>query len=127
MLSNTAIKQAIERGLLAVTPFSDSQIDRAHIDLYLDSVNNLEVPAKTFLTALTREKVTIGESLCAIVEGRAALAKKGISVEQSSTFCEPGTDNKLTLEIFNASDADVTLDLSKPIAKMFIMKLEENL
>jgi deoxycytidine triphosphate deaminase len=62
-----------------------------------------------------------------MVEGRASLAKQGISVEQSSTFVEPSSDNQITLEIFNASDADVDLAAGQVIAKLFILKVVEDI
>lgn len=57
-----------------------------------------------------------------MIEGRASLAKQGISIEQSSTFLEPTTSNKITLEIFNASDRVVKLKQGQEIAKLLVVK-----
>lgn len=129
IFSDNAIKQAIDAGALRIEPFEDKQIQHAHIDLHLETLNGsaeLTIPAKGFLLARTEEKITLNDELCAFMEGKASLAKQGISIEQSSTFIEPGSDNQMILEIFNASDQDITLTAGQPIAKMFVMKLIDN-
>ena len=127
ILSRKAIRLALHKGLLAITPFSDEQIQPAHIDLHLDGSDEITVPAKGFVLAQIKEKITLSGSLCAFMEGRAGLAKQGISIEQSSTFVEPGSDSQMTLEIFNASTSPVTLAAGQPIAKLFVQKLTDEI
>lgn len=115
-------------GLLKISPFEESQVELAHINLHLsDKKPTISIPSKGFVVAETQEKLTLAQNICAIVEGRASLAKRGISIEQSSTFVEPGTDSTITLEIFNASDQDVTLNAGVEIAKLFILKVVDEI
>jgi dCTP deaminase len=65
--------------------------------------------------------------ICGLIEGRSKLAQQGISVEQSSKFIEPGSDSRMTLEIFNASDASVTLQIGQKIAKMVLLKVSDEI
>ena len=128
MFSKKAILKAIDMGLLKISPFEESQVELAHINLHLsDKQASISIPSKGFVAAETQEKLTLAQSICALVEGRASLAKRGISIEQSSTFVEPGTDNTITLEIFNASDQDVTLNAGVEIAKLFILKVVDEI
>jgi deoxycytidine triphosphate deaminase len=123
MFSKQAIKAALERELLKISPFHEGQIENAHINLHISGKSDLTISAKEFVLAKTAEKVTFAKSICGFVEGRASLAKLGLSVEQSSTFIEPESNNQITLEIFNASDKEVTIEAGQEIAKMFIMKV----
>ncbi len=129
ILSKKAIRTALHKGAITIEPFAEDQIDKAHIDLHLGHLPNDKIEiileAKSFLTAKTREKITLSEELCAFIEGRAGLAKQGISVEQSSSLIEPGSDNQMTLEIFNASDQPVALTVGQPIAKMYLAKVTD--
>ncbi len=128
MFSKKAIFKAIETGLLQIDPFVETQVESAHINLHLsDKPSILTIPAKGFVLAQTQEKLTLGQSICALVEGRASLAKRGVSIEQSSTFVEPGTDNTITLEIFNASDQPVELKAGDEIAKLFLLKVVDEI
>lgn len=128
MFSKKAILKAMDRGLLQISPFDESQIESAHINLHLSGdIAKVIIPAKGFVLAQTADKLTLADSICGLVEGRASLAKKGISVEQSSTFVEPGTDNTITLEIFNASDDEVVINPGDEIAKLFILKVIDDI
>lgn len=129
IFSDKAIRAAIDAGALHIEPFDESSIHRAHIDLHLavrDGSEKLVIPPKGFKLAQTVEKITTSENICAFMEGKASLAKQGISIEQSSTFIEPGSSNHMTLEIFNASDSDVTLSHNQPIAKMFVTRVTDS-
>ncbi len=128
IFSNRAIRQAIKAGALKIEPYDDSQVSKAHVDLHLEvpgEERELVVPTGGFCLAKTREKITTNEKIGAIMEGKASLAKQGISIEQSSTFIEPGSDNQMTLEIFNASNKTVTLRNGQQIAKMFVFRIVE--
>lgn len=129
IFSDTAIKSAIRLGALKIEPYDESSLHRAHVDLHLEipgSNKTLVVAAHGFCIASTKEHITTSQSVCAFMEGKASLAKQGISIEQSSTFIEPGSSNHMTLEIFNASDQDVTLTDNQPIAKMFVMRIVDH-
>lgn len=129
MFSKQAIKAAIEAGLLTIDPFDERQIETAHINLHLASPAGTElvIAPKGFVVAQTLERITLAERLCALVEGRATLAKQGLSVEQSSTFVEPGTDNQLTLELFNAGDKEIRLRAGQEIAKLFVLRVIDSI
>jgi len=129
ILSGKAIRLALQKQLLSITPLSDDDIKKAHVDLHLDGEpgSSIVVPAKSFIVAKTREKITLADSLCGFMEGRSRLAQQGISVEQSSTLIEPGSDNPMALEIFNASDTPFTLEAGQPIAKMYLLKLTDEI
>jgi len=123
IFSKQAIQQVIRQKKLIISPFTEEQIEAAHINLHLSTPDGkpLVMKPKSFMTAKTKEKIALSKDLCAFIEGRASVAKQGISVEQSSTFIEPGSNNHMVLEMFNASDDTVELRDGQEIAKMFVM------
>jgi len=127
ILSASAIQEAILKGMVKIEPFTTDQLGPAHVDLHLGGDSEFTLQPKSFVLAKTKETITLGEQICGFMEGRAGLAKQGISVEQSSTFIEPGTASQMTLEIFNASDTVRSLQPGQPIAKMFLMKVIQKL
>lgn len=129
IFSKRAIKTAIKDGKLVIVPFDEANIGSAHIDLHLGALPGkaLVLKPKEFVTAQTKERITLSRNICGFVEGRASLAMKGISIEQSSTFIEPGSDDTMTLEIFNASDKDYELEPGQPIAKMCLTKVIDDI
>jgi deoxycytidine triphosphate deaminase len=102
-----------------------SAVRLRHIDLHLDKAVSLS--PKEFALGFTKERISLDKDLCGFMEGRARLAKLGVSVEQSSTFIEPGSSGKMALELFNASEEKVELSAGQIIAKMYLMKVVDKL
>jgi len=132
VLSGDAIKRSIEKGVIGIAPFSVDQIEYAHVNLHLGSVDEADgdefiIEPKGFAVAYTRERIRLPITLCGLIEGRSKLARQGISVEQSSKFIEPGSDNIMALEVFNASDSPFKLKIGQKIAKMVILKITDEI
>jgi len=132
ILSGKAIKTGIKEGIIGITPFSEEQVEMAHVNLHLGSVDGLEgdqfiLEPKGFVVARTTERIRLPARLCGLIEGRSKLAQQGLSVEQSSTFIEPGSDTTMVLEVFNAGDAPVELKIGQKIAKMAILKITDEI
>lgn len=131
ILSGSVIKKSIQRGVISIKPLSEGQIDQAHVDLHLGEINGqnglFTLAPKGFVLAKTLEKITLPTTVCGLIEGRAGLAKKGVSVEQSSKFIEPGTNNTITLEVFNASNEPVALEIGQRIAKLILMRVVDSI
>lgn len=128
IFSNVALRAAIANGDLRISPLDDSSIDKAHVDLHIDiadSAEALSIPARGFIIARTLETITLSPKLCAFMEGRSSLARLGLSIEQSSTFIEPGSNNKMVLEIYNASSENIVLKHGQPIAKLFVVRVTD--
>jgi deoxycytidine triphosphate deaminase len=128
VISGDAIKRGVSKGLIGITPFSETQVEEAHINLHLGGVDgDVSIPAKGFAIARTKEKITLPSNICGLIEGRSKLAQRGISVEQSSKLIEPGSNSTMVLEIFNASDREVRLLEGQKIAKMVLLKITDEI
>ena len=131
VISGTAIKRCVREGKIGITPFSENQVEAAHVNLHLgegltmrDGV--LVVGAGQFVVARTLERIRIPDTLCGFIEGRSKLAQQGVSIEQSSTLIEPGSDATMALEIFNASAEEVRLERGQKIAKMVLVRIVDD-
>ncbi len=131
VLSDHAIKQALKNGLLTIIPLSEEHIMQSHVDLHLEerphSKASVTLRSKSFILVRTKEKITLSKNICGFFDGRASLARRGISVHQTSLFIEPTTDNQLTLEIFNASESSFTLHGGQLIGKLILLFLTDTL
>jgi deoxycytidine triphosphate deaminase len=126
VISGSAIKKGVSRGIIGIAPYSESQIEAAHVNLHLGA-GDISIPTKGFVLARTKEKITLPANICGLIEGRSKLAQQGISVEQSSKLIEPGSDSTMVLEIFNASDKEVRLLEGQKIAKMVLLKITDEI
>jgi deoxycytidine triphosphate deaminase len=87
----------------------------------------VRIAAKGFMIAQTEERITLPSGICGLIEGRAKLARQGVSVEQSSKLIEPGSDSAMVLEVFNASDREVSLAVGQKIAKMILLEVTDEI
>ncbi|MBI1856863.1 hypothetical protein HY003_00415 [Candidatus Saccharibacteria bacterium] len=127
IFSKKAILAAIELDKIKIEPFNPEWLGPAHVDLHLGGSSDLLLTPKEFLTVETAETIHLSNDICGFVEGRASLARQGLSVEQSSTFIEPGTNNPLTLELFNASQNPITLEAGQTVAKLLLTKVTDKI
>ena len=131
VLSGGAIRRGVRDGRIGISPYDEGQIEAAHINLRLgdsDAMRDgvLVVQPAQFVLARTLEHITLPKNLCGHLEGRSKLAQLGLSIEQSSTFVEPGSDSTMVLEIYNVSSEAVRLERGKNVAKLILMQITDN-
>ncbi|CAG8589097.1 9644_t:CDS:2 [Ambispora gerdemannii] len=73
---------------------------------------------------ITRERVQLPPTLCALVEGRSRFARLGLSVHITASFINPGVNNQTVLEIFNASSLTLALHPGTKICQMIFVTME---
>ena len=136
IFSRDTILNKIEDGLIKINPFSQSSLGLACYNLKLGSLfqqvgtNNWEerrdfsVPPQGFILAQTDEKLTLSPSVTCMIFTTGSLARKGVDVIQSSSFCEPDTDNEIILEIINHSNQTLLLQYGDTVAKAVFMEIK---
>jgi dCTP deaminase len=134
ILSARAIEEKIHNGEIVITPFDPKNLKSSsytftlgkrlrklkqeqELDLRVDPVLE-EIPFPEdgfvlrpgeFILAETAEKVSLNGKVACTLSTRATIAMAGVDVMQSSSYCEPDTDNTFTLEISNAGSMPVRL------------------
>jgi len=153
MFSDRDIKKAIENKSLIVEPFRPESIRPAGITLHLgekilkpspgvtvdiknkilpdysDTVITEDSPYKLepseFILGHTLEKVTVGNDLGFLIEGRSTLARLGLTVVQTAMLVYPGhKERAVTLELVNHSSNPILLYPGMKIARVVLIRLD---
>lgn len=76
-----------------------------------------------FVLGSTMEYVSIPEDIVARVEGRSSIGRLGIMVHVTAGYIDPGFKGNITLELFNCSDKDFTLNYGDALCQIVFEKL----
>ncbi len=153
MLSSEDIKKAIEEGRLAVEPLLSGSIRPAGIRLQLGATLLKPLPGKVvdvknnilpdykeiiiteeepyllepgeFVLGATYEKITVGDNLGFLIEGRSTLARVGLTVVQTAMLVYPGhRERAVTLELANHGPNGILLYPQMKIARVALFQLD---
>lgn len=149
ILSGESIKNAVEKGDLAITPFEAKNLKGASYTFTLGS--KLLIPKDVSLLKVDdiqdREEITIGSegfvlnpgdfilgyttehlslknNFACFLSTRGSCAQAGLSVLLGSDFAEPDTDNPQMLEIHNVSKSPIKLENGMKIVKGIFVRVE---
>ncbi len=148
ILSDKSIRDEIESGRICIEPFDPSDVQPASVDLHLDdqvlvfrnstapyidlkeAVPDLNEMVRIeddepfilhpgeFVLGSTLERVTLGDSIVARLEGKSSLGRIGLLIHSTAGFVDPGWDGNLTLELSNVSRLPLTLYKGMPIGQI---------
>ena len=76
----------------------------------------------SFVLATTQEYIVLPDDLTAFVEGRSSIGRMGLFV-QNAGWVDPGFSGQITLELFNASDNTIQLEVGRRIAQLVFVKM----
>ncbi len=149
ILSDRALRERLDQGILQIEPLEDMQIQPASIDLRLgthylkvaeqrsvalDLVHKPEyeeiitdevvIPPHAFLLATTREFVKLPDDLTAFVEGRSSIGRLGLFI-QNSGWVDPGFEGEITIELFNANSLPIKLKAGVRICQLVFAQLDQ--
>ena len=139
VLTHDVILDYIDRKIITIDPFDPTRVGPASVDLILDKqfrvFKNLHEPlnldSETFdpdvfsevktveksillhpgqtILGVTVENIILPPTLCGWIQGRSRFARVGLMVHISSSFIQPGIDNKQVLELFNAGPMPINI------------------
>ena len=136
-LSSEKIKDAIQSGEFAISPFSEANLNFASYDFTLDKVLKVLSTEKEiilasegyalkpgeFVVGKTVEKVDLKNKYLCLLSNKKTHAEKGINILLSSTVVEPNTAGQLVIEICNNGPRSVHLFPDMVIAKGIFSKV----
>jgi dCTP deaminase len=153
MFSNKDIKEALENGSLKIDPLFEGAIRPASIRLHLgeqllkplpgivvdvhkgvlpdyqeitinDDEGYILMPGE-FMLAATFEKVSVGNNIGFLIEGRSTLARLGLTIVQTAMIVYPGhSERAVTLELANHGPNPIKLYPRMKIARAAIFELK---
>lgn len=80
------------------------------------------LPPKTFMLATTNEVLDLPDDVTAFVEGRSSIGRMGLFV-QNAGWVDPGFKGEITLELFNACDVPIQLEVGRRVAQLVFEKM----
>lgn len=79
----------------------------------------------SFLLATTQEYIDLPDDLTAFVEGRSSIGRMGLFI-QNAGWVDPGFRGQITLELYNASDNTIQLEVGRRIAQLVFVKMSNS-
>lgn len=115
ILSKNSIVAAVAKGDIVIEPFDEAMFKEASYSFTLPE--DLMLAPGDFKIIQTREKLTLSSRVACILSTRRSVAEQGIDALQTDFFCEPGTNNRITLDVKNHGPTAVALNAGSPIVK----------
>lgn len=136
MWSDACIKQAQRCGKINITPFDETRIQPNSIDITLDDnilvldreCNEFEkvklsdydyrnLVTGEFVLASTIERLSLGNGVCAQVDGKSSYGRKGLTIHQTAGFIDAGFSGNITLEMYTVGQP-IRLEAGMPICQL---------
>ncbi|HMO18781.1 MAG TPA: dCTP deaminase [Oligoflexia bacterium] len=153
MFSNLDIQEVLNNGSLKIEPLFEGAVRPAGVRLHLGELLLKPEPGITvdvhrgilphyheikmteeegyvlqpgeFLLAATYEKVSVGNNIGFLIEGRSTLARLGLTIVQTAMIVYPGhTNRSVTLELANHGPNPIRLYPRMKIARAAIFELK---
>lgn len=90
---------------------------------FVYAAHSYVMPPGAFVLGHTAEKVTLGRSVAAYIDGRSTLARNGLSVHVTAGFIDPGFSGQITLELQNVAPWPLVLSLGMPIGQLVLHRM----
>ncbi len=138
ILSDHSIKEGIAQGRIVMTPYDETLVQPASIDIRLDGrfrvfrnykyscidpkavqqdlTELVEVGDEPFIIhpgefilGNTVERIKLGSDLVGRVEGKSSLGRLGLIIHATAGYIDPGFEGNITLELSNVANLPIRL------------------
>ncbi|MDO5719692.1 MAG: dCTP deaminase [Actinomycetaceae bacterium] len=153
LLSDRDIKDHIDKGHIGLDPWDPTMVQPASIDVRLDRYfrlfNNHRYPVidpradqsdltsivdagtdepfvlhpGEFVLGSTYERVTLGDSIAARLEGKSSLGRLGLLTHSTAGFIDPGFSGHVTLELSNTATMPILLYPGMKVGQLCFFQL----
>ena len=153
LLSDRDLRQAISSGRLGLSPYDETMLQPASIDVRLDraflvfeshraahidpaaeqpDLTRLVEPAEgepfvlhpgEFVLASTYERVRLPDDLAARLEGKSSLGRLGLITHSTAGFIDPGFDGHVTLELSNLATLPLLLWPGMKVGQLCVFQM----
>ena len=154
ILSDKSIKEKINTGEIAISPFSEDSLQPASYDLHLDSnvmyfntdgnniidvkkpvddlmikvqideTNGFVIQPHQLVLANVVEITGVDSKHVGRLEGKSSLARLGLIIHATAGFLDPGNKLRLTLEMVNLSPLPIRIYAGMKIAQIAFEELD---
>ena len=88
---------------------NDSHFQDITDDVYIEDGDYIVIKPGEMILGITREKITLSDSISGRLEGRSRFARFGLAVHVTAGFMHPGIANHQVLEIVNLGHSPLAL------------------
>ncbi|MFA9289139.1 MAG: dCTP deaminase [Weeksellaceae bacterium] len=154
ILTKPQILKEIESGRVKITPYDETAVGPASIDLTLaneirifenidhsvhvvEATNFKEITKKVVLNGkkyiikpgelilgITQEHISLPPDICAWLNSRSRFARLGLMVHITAPFIQPGEEGKQVLEIFNTGPNNLELHPGERLCQLILQRCE---
>lgn len=89
-----------------------------------DEGETLILQPDEFYLAHTKENINLPKDLCANIEGRSSVGRKGVIVETAG-FVDAGFNGELVLELVNFTNNPIELEVGSRVAQLVLKETKE--
>ena len=87
----------------------DSRFEDVTESVHIEDGGYIVINPGEMILGITKEKITLSESISGRLEGRSRFARFGLAVHVTAGFMQPGISNQQVLEIVNLGHAPIAL------------------
>lgn len=103
---------------------NDSRFQDITRDVHVKDGESIVIKPGEMILGITREKITLSDSISGRLEGRSRFARFGLAVHVTAGFMHPGIANHQVLEIVNLGHAPLALYPGTRICQFVFEKCE---
>jgi dCTP deaminase len=153
ILSDTSIREELERGGIVIDPLGEGALQPSSVDLrtdrffrvfrndttpYIDPKQPQEdltelveveqdgsfiLHPGEFVLGSTLERVALGPDLVARLEGKSSLGRLGLLIHSTAGFVDAGWDGHLTLELSNVANLPIAIYPGMKIGQISFLRM----
>lgn len=101
----------------------DPLVEQPGLTREIRGYSGITIEPGAFLLGSTIEKVTLGNSLAARIEGKSSLGRLGLMIHSTAGFIDPGFTGQITLELSNVSPLPIRLTPGMLIGQLCVFRL----
>ena len=153
ILSDIAIRAALEKGRIRIDPFDPAMVQPSSVDVRVDRYfrvfeshrygfidpkspqpdltseiqTDVDQPfvlhPGEFVLGSTLERIAVPDDLVGRVEGKSSLGRLGLLIHSTAGFIDAGFDGHITLELANVASLPITLYPGMKIGQVSFMRM----
>ncbi len=121
-LSDSDIKNYVQKGKLKISPFTETALSPAGYDL--SSANTKTLNSLESGLFHTLERIELPNNILGILHLRSSFTREGVI--GSLALVDPGFKGQLTILLFNSGKEAITIKKSEPFIQITFFRLEKS-
>jgi deoxycytidine triphosphate deaminase len=118
ILAKASINNLIKNKTIRIYPKPELK----DVSIKLHFSKKIILKPREFALDCTLETVKLSKGICGLYDGYSKLSQRGIVTHLGSMLVDPDTNGQLTLEIFNFTDREITIQKGERCGQLILME-----